>query len=314
MATLTTTFSQTTTSRPRRFSLSIVTSKPSPLLNLPAELVLDILELVLSKTKPSTLTTISKAISRLVDIVLYRTVVLHSKESITLFHRTTLSRPQAFFDNHVKKLVVSHKPKNAVVLQRVQRAISVCGGVRSLVLSTWFGIDCLASVMEGRTDGGVSEIILQAPDGIDSPLACTLKDDPLSDSVTHLRICEPGEAGWTAPKDILNHFGLLRNLTHLQLSRRINSNLDNDRNFEAQVCDILETRPNLGMLVVVIYPQMWSAEEDDVCASDIWAMMSDVAEKDERLVLVPGKIEDWGMEWRHAETRTGAQFWAEAAK
>jgi len=82
MATITTIRSQT---RRRRFSLSLV-SRPTPFLNLPAELVLDILELALSETKPSTLTTLSKVISYFVDIILYRTVVLHSKECITLFH------------------------------------------------------------------------------------------------------------------------------------------------------------------------------------------------------------------------------------
>lgn len=290
MATLTTTVSQT---RPRRFSLSLVSARPSPLLKLPAELVLDILELSLSETKPSTLAIISKVISCFVDIILYRTVVLHSKESITLFHRTTLSRPVSFFASHVKKLVVSYKPQNLINFQRAQQAISVCGGARSLVLSMWFGMDCLASIMQGRADGGVSEVILHSPDGMAmESLRKNLPLDTHSDSVTHLRVCEPGE-GWTAPDDILRSFGTLRGLTHLQLARRINSNVDNDRKFEEQVRTILQTRPTLAILAVVIYPQPWAPEED-VSESDIWGTMREVAEQDSRVVLSQGKIEDWG--------------------
>ncbi|KAJ3872542.1 hypothetical protein F5051DRAFT_153257 [Lentinula edodes] len=314
MATLTKTL---TTSRTRSYSLSLVSAKPSPLLNLPAELVLDILESVLSGIRPSALSTISKVISRFVDIILYRTVVLHSKESLILFHRTTLSRSPAFFASHVKKMVVSYKPQNAVNYHRAQRAIAVCGGVRSLVLSMWFGADCLASVMEGRTDGGVSEIILQSPDGIEAPVHCPQKDlqlpDTLSDSISHLRICEPGE-GWTSPEDTLLPFGSLRNLTHLQLSRRTNSNTDNDLKFQIQVRNILQTHPTLCALAVVIYPQMWAPDDEDVCESDIWDMMREVVAQDVRLILVQGKNDDWGKQWRNSRSDVGRKFWADFSK
>ncbi|KIK67521.1 hypothetical protein GYMLUDRAFT_55274 [Collybiopsis luxurians FD-317 M1] len=311
------TFTTTTTvtpvpksSRPRRFSLSLVSAKPSPLLNLPAELVLEILELVLADTKPSVLSTISRAISLLVDIILYRTVVLHSKESVTLFHRTTLSRPPAFFNSHVKKLVVSYKPQNGVSYERAQRAIAVCTGARSLILSMWFGADCLTSIMEKRADGGVSEITLQSPDGIQIPHAICKPSqlaDSASESVSHLRISEPGE-GWTSPEEILRAFGTLPNLTHLQLSRRVNSNVENDQKFEEQVRSILLTRPTLCTLAVVMIPQSWAPDEN-VEESDIWDMMRQVAELDSRLVLVKGELGDWGKQWRHADSKTGRSFW-----
>ncbi|KAJ3784878.1 hypothetical protein GGU10DRAFT_356441 [Lentinula aff. detonsa] len=314
MATLTTTL--TATSRARRFSLSLISAKPSPLLNLPAELVLDILESVLLETKPSALSIISKVISRFVDIIIYRTVVLHSKESLTLFHRTTLSRSPGFFASHVKKLVVSYQPHNEVNYFRAQRVIAVCGGIRSLVLPMWFGTDCLASVMEGRTDGGLSEIIIQSPDGMIAPFECLHKNsqlaDTISDSITHLRICEPG-GGWTSPKEILHPFGALRNLTHLQLSRRANANSDNDLKFQEQVRSILQTRPALCVLAVVFYPQLWVADED-VRESDIWAMMREVAEQDGRLLLVQGKNDDWENQWRSTNSDAGRRFWAELLK
>ncbi|KAF5393372.1 hypothetical protein D9757_000503 [Collybiopsis confluens] len=314
--TFTTITTVSTKSRPRRFSLSLVSAKPSPLLNLPAELVIDILELVFAQTKPSVLSTISKAISLLVDIVLYRTVVLHSKESLVLFHRTTLSRSPAFFDSHVKKLVVSYKPQNVVTYERAQRAISVCTGVRSLVLSMWFGAACLTSIMGQRADGGVSEITLQSTDGIQTgphsskPSSDLQLADSASDCISHLRIAEPGE-GWTSPEEILRPFGALRNLTHLQLSRRVNSNVENDIKFENQVRSILRTRPTkLSTVAVVIFPQSW-AQDDDVEESDIWDTMNRVAELDQRLVLAQGKVEDWGKQWRHADSVTGRGFWKE---
>ncbi|KAJ4483512.1 hypothetical protein J3R30DRAFT_3449110 [Lentinula aciculospora] len=316
MATLTTTL---TAYRTRRFSLSLVSAKPSPLLNLPAELVLDILESVLSQVKPSTLSTISKVISRFVDIILYRTVVLHSKESLILFHRTTLSRSPAFFASHVKKLVVAYKPHNAVNYHRAQRSIAVCGGARSLLLSMWFGSDCLASVMEGRTDGGVSEITLHSTDGIEAPIYLPAQNqkelqlaDIVSDSITHLRICEPGEV-WVSPEDTLLPFGALLNLTHLQLSRRTNSNSDNDLIFQLQVRSILQTHPALSVLAVVIYPQLWAADED-VSESDIWVMMHQVAEQDGRLRLVEGKNDDWATQWRNGGSNVGSRFWADLSK
>jgi len=322
--TFTTTTTVSTRLRPRRFSLSLVSAKPSPLLNLPAELIIDILELVLAQTKPSVLTTISRAVSLLVDVILYRTVVLHSKESVVLFHRTTLSRSPAFFDSHVKRLVITYKPQNVVTCERAQRAISVCTGARSLVLSMWFGADCLTSIMSQRADGGASEITLQSTDGIQtgpytpSSSKSSSSDSQLADSasecITHLRICEPGE-GWTSPEEILQPFGALRNLTHLQLCRRANSNSENDVKFEEQVRFILRTRPTtLSTLAVVIFPQPWVQDDDDdggVKESDIRVMMSRVAELDQRLVLVQGKNEDWGKQWRHADSLTGRGFWKE---
>jgi len=300
MATITTIRSQT---RRRRFSLSLV-SRPTPFLNLPAELVLDILELALSETKPSTLTTLSKVISYFVDIILYRTVVLHSKECITLFHRTTLSRPPTFFASHVKKLVVSYKPQNLISLQRAQQAISVCRGAPKLILSMWFGMDCLASPMR---DGGVSELVLYSPNGMATESPRKNFPDSLGDSITHLRVCEPGE-GWTAPEEIMCAFGSLRGLTHLQLARRINSNVENDRKFEEQVRAILQTRPSLSTLAVIIYPQPWAAEED-VCESDIWTAMRELSEQDGRLFLGQGKIEDWGK----YESEVDRNFWTRVA-
>lgn len=106
--------------------------------------------------------------------------------------------------------------------------------------------------------------------------------------LTRLRVCEPSDV-WHSPSSILASFGCTRELTHLQLPRRLNGNETNDEIFVEEVKQILLSRPGLKMLVLSLFPATWG-EDCDVAESNIARMLDGV---DERLVIARGCYNNW---------------------
>ncbi|KAL0571551.1 hypothetical protein V5O48_010412 [Marasmius crinis-equi] len=302
-----------TYARPRRLSLSLLAPRtPPPLLNLPAELVLDILELCLKENRPSTLTVVCKAISGFVDAILYRIVVLDSRETVNLFHRTTLSKPPTFFATHVKKLVLAYNPSvDSIQFRRVLDIVAPCSGLRSLVLPSGYEKPAIQSILHALSSDGLAEILIHSHQGLRTFDAGTTRLD-YTLPVTHLRVCEPGD-GFVAPCSLLSAFGSLPRLSHLQLARRINSNEDNDQVFVDDVVHILETRPELTMLVVSIFPLSWSpTPQASVIESSIWDMLQKLSKRDKRLLVRLGEYKEWNVERdgvRRAKLGETSDFW-----
>ncbi|KAG6879924.1 hypothetical protein C0992_009588, partial [Termitomyces sp. T32_za158] len=67
-------------------------------------------------------------------------------------------------------------------------------------------------------------------------------------NLTHLRICEPADV-WCSPSAMVEAFGTLPLLSHLQVARRANANQANDEGFALSISDLLASRPTLKTLV-----------------------------------------------------------------
>ncbi|KAG7091112.1 hypothetical protein E1B28_010166 [Marasmius oreades] len=310
-----------TYTRPRRLSLSLLAAHtPPPLLDLPAELILDVLELSLKDNKASTLAVVCKTICSFVDAILYRKVVLNSKDTISLFHRTTLSKPPSFFATHVNKLILTYNASpDSIQFRRVLDITSTCSGLRSLVLPSGYKKGAIESIIHSTRGDNLAEILIHSHEGLRSLYNdIDIPDAPLRDlsytlPVTHLRISEPGD-GFVSPCSFLSAIGPLPRLSHLQLSRRINSNEDNDQVFVHDVDYILRSQPELQMLVVSVFPLTWAPMSvSDIPQSSIWFMMEDLSKRDARLVVRQGEPKEWKIEWngvRRANLGEIRDFWA----
>lgn len=302
------------TQRPRSSSLAVSSSQ---LLTLPAELLFDILEICVSNGKPTMLATICHLIYGFVEDILYRTVVLDSNDAVDHFHRTIYSKSPSFLTAHVKRLAFTWTPfPQSSSCQKVWDIIVACSGVKTLSLPPGYHPLSLASVVHARGSTGVCELTMASYDELDYMGRCTsLQYVPDTQrtrevsSLTHLRVCEPSIA-WCPPSSMLQSFGDLPHLTHLQLARRAYANEDNDNTFLEDVSDTLHLRPNLQMLVVVIFPCLW-AEEDDISQSSIWKKLSMMAEADGRLFITHGEYGAWREECRTSPSTPGrpSSFW-----
>ncbi|ESK97363.1 hypothetical protein Moror_17794 [Moniliophthora roreri MCA 2997] len=301
-------------SRPRRLSLSLITPRaPPPLLNLPAELVFEILELSLQTNKPSNITTVCKTISSFLDIILYRTVVLNSNDTVNLFYRTTLSKTSSFLSTHVKHVVLTFAPDHSSLqFRRIRDILPACTGLRSLSLPSGYELDSALTLVRAVNSDVLSELIVHSHEGLLSQSRLGLQQHSVCNaSLSHLRISEPGD-GFISPRSVLSSFGPLPHLTHLQLSRRINSNEQNDRLFIDDLDTILKDRPDLKVLVVSIFPLPWTPAGTDVTQSSIWNMVESLAMLDRRLVLRKGEYKEWDAEWdgvRRANMGEASDFW-----
>ncbi|KAJ6589878.1 hypothetical protein DFH09DRAFT_1027015 [Mycena vulgaris] len=289
-------------SRVRALSLALVApSRAPPLLDIPTELGLEILELSLTHTSFTTLSAVSKAFNALISSILYRHVVLHSVETTSLFYRTVKSKSPLFLETHIKTLAITIEPWRVTPTLRIEleRIIVACTGLRAISVPRP-GI--LAEPLS-RHRTLPSEVTIQSFDttallGWERPFAhptvSTHDSAPhLSASITHLRISEPGDA-WHSPLSILEFFGNTPHLTHFALARRMDANTDNDEIFVDEVCALLASRPRLKVLVVSVYPAQWPCYSDHTvpaASSTIWTALSSVAEADTRLVLVEAGIE-----------------------
>ncbi|KAK0212427.1 hypothetical protein DFS33DRAFT_1281422 [Desarmillaria ectypa] len=270
--------------RLRSFSLSLVTRHSSPLLALPAELIIDIITLALIESKTNALATICKDMTCFFNTILYRTVSLSSTRPVSLLYQASRSNPS--LTTHIRHFTVSgNTVLDAQGWGRVWEIISWAKGLLSLSLKEGYQPSSLASILADPSHESLSAVTIQRFDAPSAPVV----GSPCVAPITHLRICEPSDQ-WHSPYEILSSFGSLPALTHLQLCRRVNGNEENDLTFVEEVLSILRDRPRLRTLVVTVFPQMWAGEEQTE-NSDIWGLLKEIA--DERLIVKKGEHGLW---------------------
>lgn len=294
-------------SKQRRLSLSVIASR-SPLLELPTELVLEVLGLSLIQSKPSTLSSVSKATKSFVEHIIYRTVILDSARSVALFHKIIERRSANFLALHVKKLIISWSPiPHSASARQIWDIVGACSsGLRSLALPNGFHPQSIAAVISSHE--GLYELTIESYDEVDRLGRCaSLHYLPAAfnggSNLTHLRICEPS-MHWCSPAAILESFGQLPHLTHLQLARRIHANDENDIIFVEDICNLLYHRKTMRQVVVSIFPPSWSPCQS-VEDSNIWALVQQAARDEPRLHVAKGEHGSWKNEWPQ-----GIDFWA----
>ncbi|KAF5380510.1 hypothetical protein D9615_004687 [Tricholomella constricta] len=302
--------------RPRRLSL-IISSGTAPVLTLPVELVFNIFEAAIFDCKPSNLALVSKAFSKVVDAILYRTVILDSPNTVRLFHRTIHSKTRPFLTGHVKRLVVTWWPDSDTSQTQIHDIISACAGIRALI-SPSFRWPINISAAKSSVESGLTAITIQSFDEDHGILTHVSENQPLifSKTLTHLRFCEPS-AMWYSPTSMLAAFGPFPHLSHLQLARRANANESNDIMFANSVRKLLHSLPALKMLVVSVFPEAYCFEMESVENSDIWKRMCEIRSEDRRVIVLPGRWEEWkdGYEKQklfHSGYQP-ADFWTRAA-
>ncbi|KAF7351107.1 hypothetical protein MSAN_01673200 [Mycena sanguinolenta] len=202
-----------------------IPARRSPLRDIPTEIGLEIVELALLFTSPTVLALVSKKFNALVCKIIYRTVVLDSLFRIALFHRTVSLKSSEFLATHVLALAVtSNTAYNTTARNQLEDIVAACTGLRTLAIPRP-GI--LASSKTSRTRP--IELIIQKFDAVtpfewEPPFAQVAVDSPaphLSQNLTRLRLCEPGEV-FHSPLASLEFFGALPSLTHLALARHVN--------------------------------------------------------------------------------------------
>ncbi|KAF8653289.1 hypothetical protein AX16_003991 [Volvariella volvacea WC 439] len=303
--------------RPRSLSLALIASSNSPLATLPIEVVLRIFELALLTVKPSNLAILSRFIQPVVNAILYRSVVLQNEKELSLFHRTITTRKSAYLAQYVKALAVTwtppfHHPGQPNLVSEIALA---CTRARVLALpnlvkatlvpgsASSFGL--VSNFTRTQEHGELIHLTIERmtsdPDIIRSLYRNPTSPIPPTDYskfalITHLRICEPSE-GWCSPIRILESFGPLPHLTHLQLARRADANEANDEIFMQEVKAILATRQQLKMLVVSVFAPGWR-DRTAVFTSNMWSMLQDVANEDARVYQHIGSWEEWKSDWK----------------
>ncbi|KAK7057579.1 hypothetical protein R3P38DRAFT_2841834 [Favolaschia claudopus] len=292
--------------RARALSLALVAaSRTAPLLDIPTELGLEILELALTHTPFTILFAVSKSFSALISTILYRHIVLDSLQTLSLFSRTAKSKSPEFLDAHIKTLTVEIEPWrfNAAARIELERVVAACTGLRALAVSRP-GVLCHSLSYPTLPRALPSEVTIQSFDASAAPSASSHAAH-LSASITHLRISEPGDT-WHSPLSILAFFGSTPHLTHLALARRMDANIDNDQVFANELRYLLANRRNLKMIVVRVFPAHWPQYCDDSYpgaagtvsaeSSSIWAALATVAEFDKRLILVSAGFKNRGVD------------------
>lgn len=290
------------TSRP-----SLIIGPRPPLLDIPVELLFTIIELAALHCRPSILAVLSKAIHGVVNAILYRTVVLDCPEDIALFYRTVRSKPPIFFAKHVRRLAVTSSLRSVPEYQ-IRDILTACTDLGIVTFpSSHYSIT--NSPRTSHEHDGPSEIILQSFEMGDRCKVPSLIIN--SDSLTHLRFCEPSNV-WCSPSSMLASFGPLPHLTCLQLSRRAIANKDNDHLFMEDIRALLRCAM-LKLLVVSIFPdRSWSSTES-IADSYIWNLMCDIQDADDRVVVLVGRYGDWKKGWEALKWgQQPANFWAAA--
>ncbi|KAJ6589879.1 hypothetical protein DFH09DRAFT_1140338 [Mycena vulgaris] len=284
-------------SRARIRAVPLVASRTlaAPLLAMPAEIGLEIMELALMDTPARTLAVVSKSFSALVSNIIYKTVVLGSLSAIALFHRTVRSKAPEFFEKHVRTLAVTAPDYNPMARAQLEEIVAACSGVRTLAIPRP-GI--LVSPLTPQIS--LHELTLEKFDAMTpfewDPQFGVAAQSPaahLSARLTHLRICEPTDA-WHSPLETLEFFGALPDLTHLALARAITrqdfSMHPNDGVFIAEIGALLARRPPLRMLVVSLFPARWPKPTRAACSlchpACLCKALGRLARADRRLVVL----------------------------
>ncbi|KAF9031244.1 hypothetical protein BDZ89DRAFT_1064111 [Hymenopellis radicata] len=231
----------------------------------------------------STLATVSKDITRVLNTILYHTVTLETARRATLFARAAHVNPSLLA--HVRHLNIMATNLKSHTWADVWGILPQCKGLLSVTLSDGDQVPALTTCLAAKR-----------PDILSSVTVRQFSDIPLSaqpsaaTSLARLRVCEPSDM-WHAPSDILTSFGG-PHLSHLQLARRVNGNEENDEIFAEEVKQILLDQPRLKTLVVSLFPSSWAVDGDDadIEQSHIWQMLHGA---DERLLVVKGKYGRW---------------------
>lgn len=289
--------------------------------DLPAEIIILILELALSNDRPRHLVLTSQLIRHFVNMIVYRTVVLDTLRTITLFHRTASCKRSLHLLAHVKSLVVTVKPEHftSSTGQQLGQIIAHCPSLCEIAIASSCQIKISPSIFLPYLDGP-SDLTIQSFDSLfgSEPLPSEpLSSEDLlpayfSNSLTHLRICEPSNR-WQSPLSIITSLRGVPNLTHLQLARRVGSNKDNDIIFTEEVAHLLATRKKLKMVVISIFGGSIKMSSEALRKSNIWMMVSRLEALDPRIVVLKGELGKWKKEWKDVrEFRCGVRlsdFW-----
>ncbi|KAJ7246244.1 hypothetical protein C8J57DRAFT_1361126, partial [Mycena rebaudengoi] len=217
-----------------------------PLLDIPAEIGLEILELALLDTPSTVLAPVSKDFDALVSSIIYRTIVLDFR-----------SKSPEFLDR-IKILLVTSLRYATETPKQLQEIVAACRGLRTLAVPR---PAVLASSLDRVFYMRPSDLILQSFDTVTpfewDPLLgqSTSPAAYLSDTLTHLRICEPGMV-WHSPLSTLEFFAL---------ALRVNS-IRNDDAFVDEIKTLLTRRPSLVMLVVSFFPNHWPDSDPAACS------------------------------------------------
>jgi hypothetical protein len=273
-----------------------VAPRASPLLDIPPEIGLEIVQLALIATPSSILVAVSKQFNALVCKIIYRTVVLDRLSRVARFHRTVRSKSPEFLETHVRALAVTCPSYSTEARVQLEGIVAACTGLRTIAIPRP-GILTSALISATRP----SELIIQKFDAMtpfewDPPFAQALSDDPgahLSQNITHLRICEPG-AVWHSPLATLRFFGALAGLTHLALARHVSPDSfwrsNNDSVFVNEIRTLLAARASLKMLVVHLFPARWpkpTRVAASLCNhSCLCKALMRVADADKRLIVL----------------------------
>ncbi|KAJ3570296.1 hypothetical protein NP233_g4506 [Leucocoprinus birnbaumii] len=291
--------------RRRALSLSLLGGQSSALLHdLPAEITIHILEFALLYGRPRDLALISQIIRQLVNIIIYRTVILDNAHTIALFHRTASSRHSSHLLTHVRRLAVTWEPEYFMpnTDQQLRHIVAHCPSLRKVALPSSCQIDISPFDFLSLNDGP-SDLTIQSFDDLSGFDPLSSDNTPVllpayfSTSLTHLRICEPGNT-WQSPSTIIASLHDAPNLTHLQLARRTDSNEDNDVVFADDIAHLLATRKHLKMVVISIFGGLMRTSSEAIQESNIWMLALKLQELDPRVVVIEGELGTWREEWK----------------
>lgn len=282
----TTTTTVTVQPRMRSFSLSLI-SRQSRLIDLPLELLFEIIHFALLESKASALSTIAKHITKTVNTILYRAVILDNIHRASLFLRTAKSNHSLL--QHIRHFSVTAPDLTHQCWADIRSVLPHSKGLLSLALHNGEDLSAFASATSEGELSALSSITIRQYS--DLPVIALVHDEHTPSPITHLRICEPSPV-WHSPATIMSSFGCPQVLSHVQLSRRVRGNADNDEIFVSEVKEILQDYPELKTVVVSLFPPGWSAHTEDFVIEQtrIGSMLQGI---DARLSVVKGKFDCW---------------------
>ncbi|KZT33546.1 hypothetical protein SISSUDRAFT_1036979 [Sistotremastrum suecicum HHB10207 ss-3] len=321
----------------------IASTQLSPLAKLPTELVIYILELAATSSKPTAaaLARTCKLLRQIIEPILYRTVVLHNQHQNELFARTLAEKDPQFFKENMRRFAPA-PTKGSPAAMSMGPSIAEAGGVQDHHRAHGTGYHAAHGHHANHGHhggwrwqalGGVRALMMSA--------ACRLTDDdtgharpnevairgfvkpaffayPAFASVTHLLICDVPWLYTSVLQQLGEALPYLPALTHLACPYS-NKWRGDDHDSLAQISLLLglptgsplpppERRPTLKMLIISVFH---FGEPDLERESPLWAQVASLAD-DSRLFLQPGEafsVAKW-----EAATTGGEDVWEEARR